>query len=113
MMELLVRLGPWVVVIFILASFILPQAIRVLREYERGVIFRLGRFSAVKGPGLYWIIPFIDAKQQVDIRTNTVDIESQETVTKDSVTIRVNAVNGALRRPARARRKAHGSLLRA
>ncbi len=62
------------------------------QEYERGVIFRLGRFLDVKGPGLYWIIPFIDSKQQVDIRTNTVDIESQETVTKDSVTIKVNAV---------------------
>ena len=66
--------------------------LRMDQEYERGVIFRLGRFLAVKGPGLYWIIPFIDSKQQVDIRTNTVDIESQETVTKDSVTIKVNAV---------------------
>ena len=65
---------------------------RMDQEYERGVIFRLGRFLDVKGPGLYWIIPFIDSKQQVDIRTNTVDIESQETVTKDSVTIKVNAV---------------------
>ena len=75
-----------VVIVFIILG------LRMDQEYERGVIFRLGRFSAVKGPGLYWIIPFIDSKQQVDIRTNTVDIESQETVTKDSVTIRVNAV---------------------
>jgi regulator of protease activity HflC (stomatin/prohibitin superfamily) len=75
-----------VVIVFIILG------LRMDQEYERGVIFRLGRFSAVKGPGLYWIIPFIDSKQQVDIRTNTVDIESQETVTKDSVTIKVNAV---------------------
>jgi regulator of protease activity HflC (stomatin/prohibitin superfamily) len=71
---------------------ILIAGIRIDQEYERGVIFRLGRFSSVKGPGFYWIIPLIDSKQQVDIRTNTVDIESQETVTKDSVTIKVNAV---------------------
>ncbi|MDD1606116.1 MAG: slipin family protein [Methylococcaceae bacterium] len=76
---------------FIIVGFII-LGLRMDQEYERGVIFRLGRFSAVKGPGLYWIIPFIDSKQQIDIRTNTVDIESQETVTKDSVTIKVNAV---------------------
>jgi regulator of protease activity HflC (stomatin/prohibitin superfamily) len=62
------------------------------REYERGVIFRLGRVSSVKGPGLYWIIPLVDQKTQIDIRTRTVTIEPQETVTADSVTIRVNAV---------------------
>jgi regulator of protease activity HflC (stomatin/prohibitin superfamily) len=62
------------------------------REYQRGVIFRLGRFKHVKGPGLYWVVPLIDQKVQVDIRTDTVDIESQETVTRDSVTIKVNAV---------------------
>ena len=73
-------------VLFVLAG------VRIDREYERGVIFRLGRFSRIKGPGLYWIIPWVDQKVRVDIRTNTVDIESQETVTRDSVTIRVNAV---------------------
>ena len=65
---------------------------RMDREYERGVIFRLGRFHSVRGPGLYWVIPFVDQKVRVDMRTRTVDIESQETVTSDSVTIRVNAV---------------------
>ena len=65
---------------------------RMDREYQRGVIFRLGRFQSVRGPGLYWIVPFIDEKVRVDIRTRTVDIEAQETVTSDSVTIRVNAV---------------------
>ncbi len=79
------------IILLIVIGFII-LGLRMDQEYERGVIFRLGRFLDVKGPGLYWIIPFIDSKQQVDIRTNTVDIESQETVTKDSVTIKVNAV---------------------
>lgn len=65
---------------------------RVDREYERGVIFRLGRFKSIKGPGLYWMIPAVDQKTKVDVRTKTVDIQPQETVTADSVTIRVNAV---------------------
>ncbi|MGA0201115.1 MAG: slipin family protein [Prochlorotrichaceae cyanobacterium] len=62
------------------------------REYQRGVIYRLGRSKKVAGPGLYWIIPWVDQKVQVDMRTKTVDIEPQEAVTSDSVTIRVNAV---------------------
>lgn len=66
--------------------------VKIDREYERGVIFRLGRLSTVKGPGLYWTIPAVDQKAQVDVRTKTVDIEPQETITADSVTIRVNAV---------------------
>lgn len=68
------------------------SGVKIDREYERGVIFRLGRLSKIKGPGLYWIIPAVDQKAKVDIRTKTVDIEPQETVTADSVTIRVNAV---------------------
>ena len=66
--------------------------LKVDREYERGVIFRLGRLKGTKGPGMYWIIPVIDQKAQVDIRTKTVDIAPQEAVTADSVTIKVNAV---------------------
>lgn len=62
------------------------------REYQRGVIFRLGRLKGVMGPGLYWIVPIVDQKVQLDVRTKTVSIEPQETVTADSVTIRVNAV---------------------
>jgi regulator of protease activity HflC (stomatin/prohibitin superfamily) len=68
------------------------SGLKVDREYERGVIFRLGRFSSIKGPGLYWIVPLVDQKAQVDIRTKTVDIAPQEAVTADSVTIKVNAV---------------------
>ena len=68
------------------------SGLKLDREYQRGVIFRLGRSKGVMGPGMYWIIPIIDQKAQIDIRTKTVDIEPQETVTADSVTIRVNAV---------------------
>ncbi len=75
-----------------LAAIVVIAGLRMDREYQRGVIFRLGRFQHVKGPGLYWIIPWVDQKARVDMRTDTVDIESQETVTRDSVTIKVNAV---------------------
>ncbi|GAB4236739.1 MAG: slipin family protein [Elainellaceae cyanobacterium] len=68
------------------------QGIKLDREYQRGVIYRLGRVKGLRGPGLYWIVPFIDQKAQVDIRTRTVDIKPQEAVTADSVTIKVNAV---------------------
>jgi regulator of protease activity HflC (stomatin/prohibitin superfamily) len=65
---------------------------RIAQEYERGVVFRLGRFRAVKGPGLYWIVPLIDWQRKLDIRTRTVTVEQQETITRDSVTIKVDAV---------------------
>ncbi|MFB2982682.1 slipin family protein [Microseira sp. BLCC-F43] len=68
------------------------SGLKLDREYQRGVIFRLGRIKGVMGPGLYWTIPVIDQKTQIDIRTKTVNIEPQETVTADSVTIKVNAV---------------------
>ena len=71
---------------------ILLSGLRIAQEYGRSVIFRLGRFQSIKGPGLYWIIPLIEMQQRVDIRTKTVDLEQQETITKDSVTIKVNAV---------------------
>ncbi|WP_291099497.1 MULTISPECIES: slipin family protein [unclassified Flavobacterium] len=71
---------------------ILISGLRIAQEYQRAVIFRLGRFQSIKGPGIYWIIPLIDRQQRVDIRTKTVDLEQQETITKDSVTIKVNAV---------------------
>jgi regulator of protease activity HflC (stomatin/prohibitin superfamily) len=64
----------------------------VLPEYKRGVVFRLGRFRAVRGPGLYWLIPGVEWQRSIDIRVETVALEGQETVTKDSVTIGVNAV---------------------
>jgi regulator of protease activity HflC (stomatin/prohibitin superfamily) len=78
--------------LLIAAGVMALSGFKVDREYERGVIFRLGRYSTTKGPGLYWIIPLIDQKSKLDIRTKTVDIAPQETVTADSVTIKVNAV---------------------
>lgn len=72
--------------------FFLLSGIRIAQEYQRAVVFRLGRFQGIRGPGLFWLIPFIERQQLVDIRTKTVDLEQQETITKDSVTIKVNAV---------------------
>lgn len=72
--------------------YLIVAGLKMDREYQRGVIFRLGRLAGVRGPGLYWTIPIIDQKTQMDIRTKTVNIEPQETVTADSVTIKVNAV---------------------
>jgi regulator of protease activity HflC (stomatin/prohibitin superfamily) len=68
------------------------SGLRIAQEYERAVIFRLGRCVGTRGPGLYWLIPLIERGLVVDIRTMTVDVERQETITKDSVTIKVNAV---------------------
>src|SRR5580692_2998801 len=72
---------------------ILLSGLRVAQEYERGVVFRLGRYRGLRGPGLYWIVPLnIERSVRVDIRTRTVSAEQQETITRDSVTIKVNAV---------------------
>lgn len=78
-----------IVIVFILFLF---QAIKILNEYERGVIFRLGRFVGVKGPGLIILIPFIDKMQKVSLRTIAMDIDPQDVITKDNVSIKVNAV---------------------
>lgn len=76
-----------------IALGIAASGLRMDREYQRGVIFRLGRNIGTRGPGMYWVMPLsIDQKVQVDVRTRTVNIEPQETVTADSVTIKVNAV---------------------
>jgi regulator of protease activity HflC (stomatin/prohibitin superfamily) len=76
----------------IIAGATVNAGVKVDREYERGVIFRLGRFQKIKGPGLYFTVPILDQRNQVDIRTKTVDIAPQEAVTADSVTIKINAV---------------------
>jgi regulator of protease activity HflC (stomatin/prohibitin superfamily) len=81
-----------IIIIGVIIALILFAGLRVAQEYERGIVFRLGRFQSVKGPGLYWLIPIIERQQKVDIRTKTVTLEQQETITKDSVTIKVNAV---------------------
>lgn len=79
-----------VIIVFIL--LILFSAIKVLREYERAVIFRLGRLIGVKGPGLIILIPFIDKMVRVSMRTIVMDIDPQDVITKDNVSIKVNAV---------------------
>jgi regulator of protease activity HflC (stomatin/prohibitin superfamily) len=79
-----------VIAVFIL--ILLASAVRILREYERGVIFRLGRLIAQKGPGLILLIPIIDQMVRVDLRTVTLNVPPQELITKDNVTVRVNAV---------------------
>ncbi len=81
----------WVGVI-IIALIILPQAIKITREYERGVIFRLGRFAGIRGPGLFLIIPIIDKMIKMDLRILTLDVPAQEVITKDNIPIKVDAV---------------------
>src|SRR4051812_48419272 len=68
------------------------SGIRIAQEYERAVVFRLGRFTGIRGPGLFYLIPLFEWQNKVDMRTVTVNVEPQETITKDSVTIKVNAV---------------------
>jgi regulator of protease activity HflC (stomatin/prohibitin superfamily) len=79
-----------VVVIFLL--IVLSAAVKVVKEYERGVVFRLGRLVGPRGPGLILLLPFIERMTKVDLRTVTMDVPAQEVITKDNVTVRVNAV---------------------
>jgi regulator of protease activity HflC (stomatin/prohibitin superfamily) len=71
---------------------LISSSVRIVQEYERGVIFRLGRVMGAKGPGLFFIIPIIDRMIKVDLRTITLDVPSQEAITRDNVTVKVNAV---------------------
>ena len=87
-------LGPWAVAAIVVAIFVLPQAIRILREYERGVIFRLGKLHArgAKGPGLILLIPIVDKMVKMDLRVVTIDVPKQEIMTRDNVPATVDAV---------------------
>jgi len=78
--------------ILIIVFFILASAIRILKEYERGVIFRLGRMIGYKGPGLIILIPLIDRMTKVSLRTVAMDVPPQDVITKDNVSVKVNAV---------------------
>jgi len=84
----------WIVIaaVVVLLLFILPAALKVVAQYERGVILRLGRFIGVRQPGLRIIIPFIDQMIKVDTRVVTMDVPAQEVITRDNVTVSVNAV---------------------
>lgn len=81
-----------VITVVVLLFTILRSAIKVIPEYERGVIFRLGRIIKAKGPGLFLIIPIVDQMIRVDLRVVTLDVPTQETITLDNVTVKVNAV---------------------
>jgi regulator of protease activity HflC (stomatin/prohibitin superfamily) len=82
---------PLPIIVVLVILFI--SGLRIAREYQRGVVFRLGRYQGLRGPGLFWIIPLgIERAMIIDIRTRTVSAERQETITRDSVTIKVNAV---------------------
>lgn len=81
----------WVVVFVVLVG-LLSASIRIVQEYERGVIFRLGRYVGVRGPGLFFLIPGIERMQKVDLRVVTLDVPTQEAITRDNVTVKVNAV---------------------
>ncbi|MGB9885617.1 MAG: slipin family protein [Moorellales bacterium] len=81
-----------IVGVVVIVLILLSSSIRVVQEYERGVIFRLGRFVGVRGPGLFILIPIIERMQKVDLRTITMDVPTQEAITRDNVTVKVNAV---------------------
>jgi len=81
-----------IIIIVVVVLLLISLSVRVVSEYERGVIFRLGRLIGAKGPGLFFIIPFVDRMVKVDLRVVTMDVPSQEVITKDNVTVRVNAV---------------------
>ncbi|MGI8634370.1 MAG: SPFH domain-containing protein, partial [Segetibacter sp.] len=80
------------IIIGILAVYILASSVRVLNEYERGVVFRLGRMAGVRGPGLIILVPFIEKMVKVSLRTVVMDVPPQDVITQDNVSIKVNAV---------------------
>ena len=92
LMRLANRFGPWVIVLIVLAVVVLPTSIRILREYERGVIFRLGKLQGAKGPGLIFLIPVVDRMVRMDLRVVTIDVPKQEIMTRDNVPATVDAV---------------------
>jgi regulator of protease activity HflC (stomatin/prohibitin superfamily) len=81
-----------IVIVVIVVLMLIPMTVKVVTEFERGVVLRLGRLVGAKGPGLFLIVPFIDRMTKVDLRVITMDVPSQEVITKDNVTVRVNAV---------------------
>lgn len=90
--QALLKLGSGAIALIIVAAIILPQALRILREYERGVVFRLGKLLAAKGPGLIFLIPIVDRMVKIDLRVVTIDVPKQEVMTHDNVPATVDAV---------------------
>src|ERR1700688_626968 len=84
---------PFSVIVFLVLFAIFVSGLRIAREYQRAVVFRLGRYNSLRGPGLFWLIPLgIENETRIDLRVVTNPIEQQETITRDSVTVKVNAV---------------------
>src|ERR1041384_4818416 len=92
LLEALPKLVSWIVPVVILCIIILPQTVRILREYERGVLFRLGKLLRAKGPGLIFLIPIVERMVRMDLRVVTINVERQEMMTRDNVPVSVDAV---------------------
>ena len=90
-MEMLGNFGFYIPLVILLLLFLMA-AIKILREYERGVVFTLGRFTGVKGPGLIVLIPFVQQMVRVDLRTIVLDVPTQDVISRDNVSVKVNAV---------------------
>jgi regulator of protease activity HflC (stomatin/prohibitin superfamily) len=90
--EALMQFVPWLIPVFLIGVIVLPQMVRILREYERGVVFRLGKLLGVKGPGLILLIPLVDRLVKIDLRVVTIDVSRQEMMTHDNVPVTVDAV---------------------
>ena len=88
----LMKAGVMLVMAVVVLAIALPQALRILREYERGVIFRLGKLIGAKGPGLIFLIPMVDRMVKMDLRVVTIDVAKQEIMTRDNVPATVDAV---------------------
>ncbi len=82
----------WLIPVVVLAAIVLPSAIRVMREYERAVVFRLGKLLGSKGPGIVFLIPIVDRMVRMDLRVITIDVPQQEVMTRDNVPVTVDAV---------------------
>jgi regulator of protease activity HflC (stomatin/prohibitin superfamily) len=91
-MHLAVNFMVWLVPAVIILSIILPSALRILREYERAVVFRLGKLIGAKGPGLVFLIPMVDRMVRMDLRVITINVAKQEVMTRDNVPVTVDAV---------------------
>src|SRR5438270_13211730 len=91
-MDLVTLLVIAVIVVFVILGLIALSGVRIVNQYERGVIFRLGRLQGAKGPGLFWIVPVISTMRKIDLRIVTIELPAQEGVTRDNVTVRVSAV---------------------
>ena len=84
--------GVLLFVLIIFAVIIIANSVKILREYERGVVFRLGRMVGVRGPGIIWLWPFIERMVKVSLRTVVMDVPPQDIITQDNVSLKVNAV---------------------